>query len=281
MLNNFWWSSNSREKKGIKWHRWEALCLPKDKGGMGFKNLHGFNLALLGKHCWNFMARPNTLVARLYKARYFPNFNFLEAGQGAGPSFIWAGLWKAKEALKNGFRWVIGDGAEVSIYKHRWLRGKENYMVERGYDHESDAAKVKMLFYPGTRTWDTPLIRGLFNEKDAETILNTPISSRQLCDRLVWHYAKNGIYNTRDGYRFWSNQMDVNIPVSQGWSKIWRLLIPHKARVFLWRLGRNNLAVREALSHKGVNLETKCPISNNHIFHNHDPYHFIFNGVLR
>lgn len=58
MLNNFWWSSNSREKKGIKWYRWEAMCLTKDKWGMGFKNLHGFNLPLLGKHCWNFISKP-------------------------------------------------------------------------------------------------------------------------------------------------------------------------------------------------------------------------------
>lgn len=88
---------------------------------MGFKNLHGFNLALLGKHCWNFMSRPNTVVTRLYKARYFPKCHFLKADQGAGPSFIWAGIWKAKEALSDDFSWVIWDGAKVDIYKLRWL----------------------------------------------------------------------------------------------------------------------------------------------------------------
>ncbi|KAL8099920.1 hypothetical protein AgCh_032253 [Apium graveolens] len=36
-------------------------------------------------------------------------------------------------------------------------------------------------------------------------------------------------------------------------------MIPHKARVFIWRLGRNNFRVREALSHKGVQLNNTCP----------------------
>lgn len=52
-----------------------------------------------------FHVKTNTLVARLYRARYFPNCHLLDASQGAGPSYIWAGIWKAKEALRDGFRW--------------------------------------------------------------------------------------------------------------------------------------------------------------------------------
>lgn len=69
---------------------------------MGFKNLYGFNLALLGKHCWNFINNPNILVARLYKAGYFPRSHLLHVVQGSGPIFIRVGIWKAKEALKVG-----------------------------------------------------------------------------------------------------------------------------------------------------------------------------------
>lgn len=30
----------------------------KSKGGLGFRDLYGFNLALLGKHVWNFLNNP-------------------------------------------------------------------------------------------------------------------------------------------------------------------------------------------------------------------------------
>lgn len=54
-----------------------------------------------------------------------------------------------------------------------------------GYDHEVDGTKVNALLCPDTRTWDTPFIRGIFNEEDVEEILSTPIPSRRLGDRVV------------------------------------------------------------------------------------------------
>lgn len=47
MMNSFWWDHGNDHNKGIKWDPWEILCRPKVKGGMGFRNLHIFNVA-----CW-------------------------------------------------------------------------------------------------------------------------------------------------------------------------------------------------------------------------------------
>lgn len=80
------------------------MCSSKSKGGLGFRNLHGFNLALLGKHIWSFINKPSSLVARVYKARYFVDYNVLHAGRGTGSSFIWNGIWEAKECMKGGYR---------------------------------------------------------------------------------------------------------------------------------------------------------------------------------
>lgn len=135
--------------------------MPKNTGGMGFKNLYGFNLALLGKHCWNFINNPNTLVARLYKAGYFPRSHLLHAGQGSGPSFIWAVIWKEKEALKGGFRWVVGNGEDIDVFKDNWLWEKPGFGVFRGYEHETEDCKVSALFTPDTRSWDENFIRGI------------------------------------------------------------------------------------------------------------------------
>lgn len=63
IMNGYWWSSTSSNNKGIKWLVWDKMGMSKSKGGLGFRNLHGFNLALLGKLCWNFITKPNSLVA--------------------------------------------------------------------------------------------------------------------------------------------------------------------------------------------------------------------------
>uniref|UniRef100_A0A803NSB0 Reverse transcriptase domain-containing protein n=1 Tax=Cannabis sativa TaxID=3483 RepID=A0A803NSB0_CANSA len=48
-MARFWWKSSSKENKGIPWMSWERMCNSKSNGGLGFRNLHDFNLDLLGK----------------------------------------------------------------------------------------------------------------------------------------------------------------------------------------------------------------------------------------
>ena len=52
---------------------WATLGLLKQSEGMGFRDFHEFNLALLARQCWRLITKPNHLWANVIKARYFPN----------------------------------------------------------------------------------------------------------------------------------------------------------------------------------------------------------------
>ena len=46
-ISGFWWGDNDDQKK-MHWFAWWKLCIPKKKGGWGFRDLHSFNLAIEG-----------------------------------------------------------------------------------------------------------------------------------------------------------------------------------------------------------------------------------------
>lgn len=269
VMNNFWWKSGSDQGKGINWLSWGSMSMSKHRGGLGFRSLHGFNLALIGKHCWNFLKNPQSLVARVFKARYFPSCNFLQAKMQKGSSYIWSGIIAAKNTLFPGYRWVLGDGRNINAVRDPWLKHKEGFCVSQNEDYGVNFVSVAEFIDPLANDWNVTKVQSFFSEADAELILATRVPYGNCSDRLAWTRTSNGHYSVKTGYQLWYDQNVKNDTVkrSSGWGKIWRIDLPHKVKIFLWRFCRNNLPVRKRLSSKGVSYPITCPMCNADIEH--------------
>ena len=95
MIRNFWWVQKQEERKQ-NWMIQDKLCMPKVCGGMGFKQPKPFNLALLAKQGWRLQMGQNSLVYHVFKAKYFPNYDFVQASLGNNPSYVWRSLMQPK-----------------------------------------------------------------------------------------------------------------------------------------------------------------------------------------
>ncbi|KAL4348938.1 hypothetical protein GQ457_17G007600 [Hibiscus cannabinus] len=104
---NFWWSGRHNER-GWSHVAWHNLCKPKVAGGLGFRDLKSFNLALLAKQVWRLLCNKESLCFRTLSAKYFPQGDILSAKQGDKASYVWSSIFKAKEAFKDGFHWRLG-----------------------------------------------------------------------------------------------------------------------------------------------------------------------------
>ncbi|GJT25273.1 reverse transcriptase [Tanacetum coccineum] len=75
-IHRFFWHGDAHGKH-IHWLKWDRLLKPKDEEGLGFRDLHQFNLALLAK----------------------------QASIGSHPSWLWKSLLHGREVLLQGIRW--------------------------------------------------------------------------------------------------------------------------------------------------------------------------------
>ncbi|KAL8134789.1 hypothetical protein AgCh_009705 [Apium graveolens] len=264
MMNNYWWQSGSTDRRGINWIAWNGLSMSKSQGGLAFRSLYGYNIALVAKHVWNFIFKPQALVSRFFKAKYFPDSHILHARRGVGSSFIWQGVITARDEVLQGYRWVVGDGGTIKCNQDPWLVGKNDFKVDQTRPYVDRNMKVNQLFLPGSREWDANKVRNLFSGIDASLILSTRIPALPATDRLAWSKTTNGKYSVKTGYQLWhARNIGVgSISQSNGWSNLWKLDLPHKLKLFLWRFCRNNVPVRSRLSSKGVSLPLNCPMCN-------------------
>lgn len=75
-----------------------------------------FNQALVAKQGWRIIQNPNSMVAKVLKAQYFKDTDFIKAKIGSNSSFIWKSILWGRQIINRGLRWRIEDGKRAQIY---------------------------------------------------------------------------------------------------------------------------------------------------------------------
>jgi ribonuclease HI len=274
LINGFWWGGGE-DRKGIRWMAWDRLTCPKQLGGMGFRDFLAFNKAMLAKQGWRIMQNPDSMVAKIFKARYFPNSTFLDANLGHNPSFTWRGLWGAREVLLKGCRWVIGDGRKIRVMGDPWIREEGERWMRSPQQAEVYSLHVSDLMLDGRNEWDRRKVEDLFMREEAGKILSIPLFDSNREDKLVWDGDKDGIYSVRMGYRSLMKETWERVANREGkcWERLWRINAPPKCIHLLWRICRGCIPTRSRLIQRHVNCSISCPLCNSGM---EDDFHAFF-----
>jgi hypothetical protein len=146
-MQKFWWGHKENDKK-IHWMSWVKMGLAKRNGRMGFCDLHSFNKALLAKQGWRLVQDPNSLVGRIFRAKYYHGVTFLEAKLGSRPSLAWRSILTARELLKDGLQWRVGDGKKIKIWLDKWIPQPMTYAIQFVPSQLPSGARVEELIDP-------------------------------------------------------------------------------------------------------------------------------------
>lgn len=174
IIAKFWWQKN-RGKKGIHWCALKDICVSKDAGGLGFRKLDKFNIALLAKQGWRLINYPNSLLARVLKAKYYPNASFLTALLGNTFTYLEEHLvGKRSDRMRAMLEGRQGD--QISVWTDIWISGNEEDRLQ--YQHKNDDfVLVSDLIDEANRTWKADLINNTFRADLARKIKQIPLVS--------------------------------------------------------------------------------------------------------
>ncbi|KAL5543309.1 hypothetical protein UlMin_007093 [Ulmus minor] len=101
---------------------------------------------------------------------------------------------------------------------------------------------------------------------EANVILSLPLPRRTSPDTLLWHYDKPGHYIVRSDYWLATKCRSISssstLSINSWWKRFWRLRIPSKIRIFIWKAYHNWIPSSVNLTKHGVPTQLRCLICN-------------------
>jgi hypothetical protein len=232
-------------------------------GGMGFKDLILFNQALLAKQSWRLITCPDSLCARVLKAKCFPNGNLLDTVASGDASQTWRAIEYGLDLLKKGVVWRVGDGSSIHIWRDNWIP-RPYGMKPIGCLRSCRLRRVSQLIDRASNSWDEAQVRRFFHPCDVDEILKIKLSSRVPADWVAWNFEKSGLFTVRSAYRLaMQEKYEMGTTGSStsmegersSWKQVWKAKVPSKVRVFAWKVIKNGLPTMANKMHHHLDLE--------------------------
>ncbi|XBH85970.1 hypothetical protein VPH35_073750 [Triticum aestivum] len=267
MMRQYWWGVDKGKRK-MAWLSWDKMRLPKSMGGMGFRDMRGFNQALLAKQAWRLIDMPDSLCARLLKAKYFPAGNLLDSVFSNNGSAVWKGISYGLDLLKKGVIWRVGDGALIRTWRDPWIPRATSFRPIT--PKRTSRLNRVSEFLDDNGAWRMDRLREIFWPMDIDYIVKIRTSPRQRSDFVSWFPEKNDQFLVRSAYRLAT--VDHNIAFAGGascsapsgtrsiWNGVWKSSVPQKMKITAWKVVAGALPTAQCKNLRHISTRSTCPL---------------------
>ena len=102
---------------------------------------------------------PGLLCFLVFKARFFPNCSILEANDSIASSYAWKSIIGARDVIRKGMVWRIGDGNSVRVKEDKWLPQKGSRSIISPLPTILPETRVSSLIEADRREWKIEVIQ--------------------------------------------------------------------------------------------------------------------------
>ncbi|KAA3485063.1 reverse transcriptase [Gossypium australe] len=204
-------------------------------GGLGFRDLHLFNVAMLRQQVWRLLLAKTPFVMRSLR----PNIFLMETSFTLRILRINLSLGKASPRLL--------------VYLARVSTGM---LVDRRLVPENYVSK---LMDENRAEWNEERVTILFGDYLKDLICKFPISHAGHDDQRVWFHNPCGFYTAKSTYS-WLLLKQISFgPRRIFWRLIWKLKTLLKIKTFCWRLGQEILPTYDKIASIRSGFNSSCP----------------------
>ncbi|KAL5178394.1 putative ribonuclease H protein [Glycine soja] len=263
----------------IAWVKWDTVCLPKEEGGLGIKDINTFNLALLAKWKWSLFQQQGDLWARVLESKYGGWRSLDEVTSTTNESIWWRDLKRVfqhpdyGEALSRSIVWRVGCGDNIKFWEDQWIGEDRSLAVKYPRLYLISSQQNHTIQQMGACKdtgweWELSWRRLLFdNEIDMAVAFLNDVESKQIQlhrkDEWVWTADPSGHYSARSAYIIMRESIAEGAEFS-AFEELWKLKVPNKVLAFAWRLLRDRLPTRANLHRRQVEInDRKCLFCGN------------------
>ncbi|KAL4619577.1 hypothetical protein ACB092_06G089900 [Castanea dentata] len=211
------------------WVKWEKLTISKKDGGMSYRDLRAFNLAMLAKQGWRLLYDNNSLVYQCIKARYFPRTHLFDAKESLNCSIVWKSIVAALPILKLGCCWRVENGFSIRVLGDKWIPNYPTNAPLHLVKDEVQEVTVAELIDQDLHAMRFEFIMDMFEKEDVEAICRIQLSQRYVENTIIWLHHKKGEVlkggNIAESSRTYAWR--------RVWTALWKFQIPNKIKLNL------------------------------------------------
>ncbi|XP_071924868.1 uncharacterized protein [Coffea arabica] len=236
---DFLWGTSDFGTK-FHWIQWEALCRPRDEGGIGLRRLKDVHDSFSVKLWWNFRQQKSHW-AEFMAGKYCAGLHPCLAEASQRGSLTWKRMSSIQQVAEDSISWVVSAGL-MNFWHDNWLgTGVLCQKVEIFHDH-------LVANFVDRVAWNIVMLNRYLDAGLVACVLAMDPPTFQGPDRMVWALTPSGSFSMASAYSLvWQGGHR-----SRSAAAIWHQCIPLKISFFMLRLLQDRLPTMDRLRGAGV-----------------------------